>query len=108
MERVDFKLEFYRDLTDWLAERRQEGRGIILVGDLNTARDEIDLARPDTNRTTSGFMPIEREALERIFDLGFVDRLGQWLERGGLGARGDGLLPRRRIPDGLPAGPAPP
>jgi exodeoxyribonuclease-3 len=83
MERVDFKLEFYRDLTDWLAERRQEGRGVIIVGDLNTARHELDLARPDTNRTTSGFMPVERDALERIFDLGFVDTFRMFQPEGG-------------------------
>src|SRR5690606_27807717 len=56
---------------------RAQGKSIVLTGDFNTAHNEIDLARPKGNQKTSGFMPIEREALGKYFDNGLVDTFRQ-------------------------------
>jgi exodeoxyribonuclease-3 len=72
-ERVAFKIEFYDALLDFCAGLRAEGQQLIVCGDLNTAHQPIDLARPKQNQKTSGFLPEEREALSRWLEGGFVD-----------------------------------
>lgn len=71
--RVPFKLAFYEALMRQLAERLAAGEQIVVGGDFNTAHTEIDLANPRANVTTTGFLPEEREVLQRFIDLGFKD-----------------------------------
>ena len=40
---------------------------------MNTAHKEIDLARPKQNETVSGFLPIEREWIDKVVSFGYVD-----------------------------------
>jgi exodeoxyribonuclease-3 len=49
------------------------GERIIFCGDVNTAHTPIDLARPKENEQVSGFMPIEREWIDRVIQAGFFD-----------------------------------
>jgi len=73
-ERLLFKLDFYREFLGLLQETRQQSKKMLLVcGDLNTAHQEIDLARPKENSTVSGFLPEERVMLDQLVDLGFID-----------------------------------
>lgn len=72
-ERLAFKLEFYETLLAHLEEERAEGKSVIISGDWNTALTEVDLARPQANEGVTGFLPIEREALQRYVDAGYVD-----------------------------------
>jgi exodeoxyribonuclease-3 len=44
-----------------------------LTGDFNTAHQPIDLKNPKQNEKTSGFMPVEREWIDKYLDHGFVD-----------------------------------
>ena len=71
--RVPYKLDFYRKLFDKLEKERALGRPIVVMGDFNTAHREIDLARPKSNHKTSGFLPIEREELDRWLTNGWTD-----------------------------------
>jgi exodeoxyribonuclease-3 len=70
---VPFKLRFYQRLYQRLEDYRRAGRRVLVMGDFNTAHREIDLARPKQNRKTSGFLPEEREELDRWMDNGWVD-----------------------------------
>jgi len=72
-ERLAYKLEFYDALLSHVNDLVARGESVVVCGDLNTAHREIDLARPKQNRKTSGFMPIECEALDRWFQAGWVD-----------------------------------
>jgi exodeoxyribonuclease-3 len=72
-EWVRHKLDFYRRFLNVAEGYMRAGRSIVVAGDVNTAYAEIDLARPRENRTTSGFLPEEREALGEFFTLGLVD-----------------------------------
>lgn len=81
--RIPFKLAFYRRLFDLLEPERREGRPILVMGDFNTAHQEIDLARPRENRETSGFRPEEREELARWLDAGWVDTFRRFQPAGG-------------------------
>jgi exodeoxyribonuclease-3 len=71
--RVPFKLDFYRALFERLEALRRAGRRVFVIGDLNTAHREIDLARPKQNAMNSGFLPEERAELDRWLTAGWVD-----------------------------------
>ncbi len=71
--RVPFKLRFYRALFERLQRLRRGGARVLVMGDFNTAHQEIDLARPRANQHTSGFLPEERRELDRWLSAGFVD-----------------------------------
>jgi exodeoxyribonuclease-3 len=73
LERVQYKLDFYESLLAFCTELRADGHRLIVCGDLNTAHQPIDLARPSQNKKTSGFLPEEREALSTWLAHGFVD-----------------------------------
>jgi len=77
-ERVDYKLEFYDYLFNYIEDLRKSGKPVIVCGDYNTAHYPIDLARPDDNKDTSGFLPEERIKLDKIVELGYVDTFRQF------------------------------
>ncbi len=72
-ERVRYKLDFYDELFFLLQRKYYSKKGVIVTGDYNTAHMEIDLARPKQNETNSGFLPEEREWIDKIINLGYVD-----------------------------------
>lgn len=72
--RVPYKLDFYRAVFDRI-ERLKKSGPVFVMGDYNTAHREIDLARPKMNKTTSGFLPSEREEFDRWIANGWVDTL---------------------------------
>jgi exodeoxyribonuclease-3 len=80
-ERLDYKLEFYNYLFDYL--NKNKDRNFIISGDYNTARKEIDLARPKQNTGTSGFMPIECAKLDKLIEMGFIDTFRMFIKDGG-------------------------
>jgi exodeoxyribonuclease-3 len=70
--RVPYKLDFYRCLFERLQQLRKRGP-VFVIGDYNTAHHSIDLARPATNRRSSGFLAEERAEMSRWMDAGWVD-----------------------------------
>ena len=98
--RVPYKLDFYRAVFDLVQRRRRAGQRVLVMGDFNTAHREIDLARPKANVKTSGFLPEEREELDRWIQAGWHDtlrvfdpspgRYSWWTARGGARARNVG------------------
>jgi exodeoxyribonuclease-3 len=71
--RVPYKLDFYRAVFERVQRLRRGGLRVLVMGDLNTAHREIDLARPKANVKNSGFLPEERAELDRWVDAGWVD-----------------------------------
>jgi len=72
-KRVPFKLAFYDAFLDRCEQMRAQGQAVVFCGDVNTAHQEIDLARPKANRNTTGFLPEERAWLDRVVAAGYVD-----------------------------------
>ena len=70
--RVPYKLDFYAAAFDRFERLRRRGP-VFVAGDFNTAHEAIDLARPKSNRRTSGFLPAERAEMSRWIDAGWVD-----------------------------------
>lgn len=71
-ERLAYKMDFYEHFLD-CANQKRSRKGVIVCGDVNTAHREIDLARPKENSSVSGFLPEEREWIDRFLATGFVD-----------------------------------
>ncbi len=72
-ERLKYKLEFYEEFLKFVEKHRKTGKGIIFCGDVNTAHNEIDLARPKENEKNTGFLRIERDWMDKIINVGYVD-----------------------------------
>ena len=81
-ERLKFKLDFYEAFLGVIDFFRKRGEDrLVVCGDVNTAHQEIDLARPRENRGVSGFLSEERSWIDRLLARGFVDSLREF-ERG--------------------------
>jgi len=72
-ERLQYKMEFYETFLKHCKKLLKEGKKIVICGDVNTAHKEIDLARPKENSQTSGFLPQEREWIDKFLTVGFID-----------------------------------
>jgi exodeoxyribonuclease III len=72
-ERLKYKMDFYAHFHGYANKLRQDGRCVIVTGDVNTAHKEIDLARPKENSKISGFLPEERAWVESFINSGFED-----------------------------------
>jgi exodeoxyribonuclease-3 len=82
-ERLAYKMAFYAAFFDYAERLRAKGHDLIICGDVNTAHQEIDLARPRENSKTSGFLPEERAWLDRFIDHGYLDTFRLFNKEGG-------------------------
>ncbi len=72
-ERLKYKMDFYDAFLNYANKLKDGGKKIVICGDVNTAHKEIDLARPKENSTVSGFLPEEREWMDKLLDNGYID-----------------------------------
>ena len=70
--RLKFKLEFYEEFLR-LAEKLRRTKPVVFCGDVNTAHRPIDLAHPKANEKISGFLPIEREWIDKLIAKNWLD-----------------------------------
>jgi len=71
--RLQYKLDFYEHFLEYINELRDRGEKVIFCGDVNTAHEEIDLARPKENSKVSGFLEIERKWMDKLEEEGWID-----------------------------------
>ncbi len=72
-ERLVYKMKFYDIFLNHCEKYKAENKKIAICGDINTAHKEIDLSRPKENSNTSGFLPIEREWMDKLVSYGYTD-----------------------------------
>jgi exodeoxyribonuclease-3 len=72
-ERLRYKLDFYEESLRAFRALAGRGERIVVCGDYNTAHKPVDLARPRENEKVSGFLPVEREWMDRLSAGGFLD-----------------------------------
>ncbi len=72
-ERLKYKLDFYDLFLKFIEKLRKKGHSIIFCGDVNTAHEAIDLARPKENEENTGFLPEERAWLDEVINHGYID-----------------------------------
>lgn len=70
---IPYKIEAYKKLAHHAKGLLAKKTPLVLVGDFNVARMEIDLARPKENKNGTMFTPEERAALEGLLSAGLTD-----------------------------------
>ena len=73
------KMRFLAALDQFAADLRAESRPVVICGDLNIARTDMDVHPKERKPLAIGQLPDERAQLERIIDHGLVD-VGRALE----------------------------
>ena len=70
--RLDYRMVWEDDFKTYL-HKLNESKPVIVCGDMNVAKEEIDLNNPKTNRKNAGFSDEEREKMRILQNSGFVD-----------------------------------
>jgi len=69
-DRLLFKLRYYDEFLRYLSRLN---RPVIFCGDLNVAHDEIDIANPEANKNSVGFLPEERAWVDELISSNYID-----------------------------------
>jgi len=77
LKRLDYRMIWEDDLRAYLLELDRQ-KPVVYAGDLNVAKEEIDLKNPGPNRGNAGFSDEEREKLRTLLDSGFTDTF-RWI-----------------------------
>jgi exodeoxyribonuclease III len=67
------KMQFLNSLEQWVAGFQESGSMLVLCGDLNIARAEIDVHPKERKPRAIGQLPEERAQIERLISHGLVD-----------------------------------
>jgi len=67
------KLQFMRALIDYARLLRDSGAGLVLCGDMNVARTDMDVHPKERKPNVIGQRPEERELIESLLAQGLVD-----------------------------------
>ncbi|WGH26981.1 MAG: exodeoxyribonuclease III [Candidatus Bostrichicola ureolyticus] len=71
--RFQIKLNFMKYFIRYIMEFKKYAKKLIICGDYNICHKEIDIYDPIFNASISGFLPIEREWMTQLINLGFID-----------------------------------
>ncbi len=72
LKRIDHRMAWEDAFRAYLCELDAK-KPVIVCGDLNVARTEIDLKNPKSNRGNAGFSDEERGKIEELLSAGFTD-----------------------------------
>ena len=73
INRLEHKFTFMADFQKYIDNLKKEVPNLIICGDYNICHQAIDIHDPIRNAKVSGFLPVEREWLDRFMKSGFVD-----------------------------------
>jgi len=72
-DRFYYKLNWFKYFKDFLSANFEKDEQIIIVGDMNITRDDIDVFDPVLMKDHICTMPEEREAFEDLLSWGLID-----------------------------------
>lgn len=71
--RLDHKFMYMDDFQNHISKLKEEIPNLIICGDYNICHEAIDIHDPVRLKTTSGFLPEERQWIDIFMKNGFVD-----------------------------------
>ena len=78
LDRLEFKLNYMDDFLAYIKELNSKFKNLIIAGDFNICHKSIDIHDPVRNKNVSGFLPVEREWLQKFIDSGFIDSFREY------------------------------
>lgn len=73
INRLEYKFKFMDEFRVYIDNLKLKFPNLIICGDYNICHQAIDIHDPIRNKTVSGFLPEERDWLNRFINSGFVD-----------------------------------
>lgn len=77
-EKYDYKLDWLERVNDWIETEVAKHEQLVVMGDFNIAPADADIHDPDEWRDKILCSVPEREALQRLLDMGFSDTFRQF------------------------------
>lgn len=71
--RQAIKMEYLDAVYSYLKSLKESKPNIIICGDFNIAHKPIDINHPERHLKSSGFLPEERQWMDKFLELGFID-----------------------------------
>ncbi len=72
LKRLDYRLTWEDAFRAYLMELDKK-KPVVACGDMNVAKEEIDLKNPNTNHMNAGFTDQERDKMRELLASGFTD-----------------------------------
>ncbi len=72
-EKFQYKLEWLKNLLEYIVGRYSPDDPLIVAGDFNVAMEDMDVYDPETHRDGVGFHADEQALMKKIFHWGLVD-----------------------------------
>jgi exodeoxyribonuclease-3 len=72
-EMLSYKLKFYEHFIHYINAFKDAWEKVITCGDFNICHHEIDIARPEENKNSIWFLPIERAEMDKLEKNWYVD-----------------------------------
>ena len=72
-KRLNYKTDFNNAILELCNSLVGKGKNIVLCGDYNVAHKAIDLTHPKANIKNPGYLPEEREWMDKFLDNGYAD-----------------------------------
>lgn len=71
--RLAYKFTYMDDFRKYIDVLKQDIPNLVILGDYNICHQPIDIHDPVRNKKVSGFLPEERDWLDRFIESGFID-----------------------------------
>ncbi len=72
-EKYEYKLDWLEKVTSWVSQEVKKHKKFVILGDFNIAPDDRDVHNPEAWRERILCSTPEREALQKLESIGFVD-----------------------------------
>ena len=73
IQRLEYKFNYMDMFLNYVNDLKKIKNKLIIVGDYNICHKAIDIHDPVRNKNVSGFLPVERDWLDKFIESGFVD-----------------------------------